>query len=78
MPHLTALFALNLMHCQMRLQISRVKNIGNVFKLSGVEFRLVPPYGGILVFLPFGATGTSGRHPTVRRHQTGILHSSFS
>ena len=34
---------------QRRLQISRVKNIGGVFELSGVAFRLVPSYGGILV-----------------------------
>ena len=28
----------------------RVKNIGNVFELSGVAFRLAKPYGGLLVF----------------------------
>ena len=33
---------------QRRLQISRVKNVGKVFELSGV-FRLDPPYGGLLV-----------------------------
>ena len=32
-----------------RLQISRVKNIGNVFELIGVAFHLAPPYGGLLV-----------------------------
>ena len=26
------------------------EDIGNVFDLSGVAFRLAPPYGGILVF----------------------------
>ena len=43
MPHPTALFASSLMQCQSRLQISRLKNIGNVFKLSGVAFHIVPP-----------------------------------
>ena len=28
---------------------SLVKNIGNVFELSGLAFRLVPLYGGLLV-----------------------------
>ena len=42
-----ALFPLNLMHCQMHLQISRVRNIGNVYKLSSVAFCLVPPTGGL-------------------------------
>ena len=32
MPHPTALFAINQMQCQRRLQISRVKNIGNGFR----------------------------------------------
>ena len=32
-----------------RRQISRVKDIGSVFKSSGAAFRLVPPYGGLLV-----------------------------
>ena len=49
MPHPTALFALSLIQCQRRLQISRVKNIGNVSILSGVAFRLAPPHGGLLV-----------------------------
>ena len=49
MPHPTALFALSVLHCQRRLQISRVKNIGNVFELSGEAFRLAPLYGGFLV-----------------------------
>ena len=50
MPHPTVLFALNLMQCQRRLQISRVKNIGSLFELSGVGFRLVvPSYGGLLI-----------------------------
>ena len=48
-PHSTALFALNLMQRQRRLQFSRVKNIGNVFELSGMAFHLAPPYGGLLV-----------------------------
>ena len=34
---------------QRRLQISQVKNIGNVFELSSVAFRLAPAYGGLLV-----------------------------
>ena len=42
MPHWMALFALNLMQCQRGLEISRVKNVGNVFELSGVAFRLAP------------------------------------
>ena len=37
------------MQCQRRLQISRVKNIGNVLEHSGAAFRLAIPYGGILV-----------------------------
>ena len=37
-----------------RLQISRVKNIGRVFESSGVAFRLVPPYGGLLVSNEYG------------------------
>ena len=41
--------ALGLMQCRRRLQISGVKNIGSVSKLSGVAFRLAPPYGGLLV-----------------------------
>ena len=49
MPHPMTLFALSLMQCQRRLQISRVKNIGNVFELRGVAFRLAPPYGGLNV-----------------------------
>ena len=36
------LFALCLVQCQRRLQISDVKNIGNVVELSGVAFRLAP------------------------------------
>ena len=31
-----------------RVQIFRVKNIGEVFELNGVAFRLAPPYGGLL------------------------------
>ena len=53
MHHPTALFALS-MQCQWSLQISRVKNIGNVLELSGVAFRLAPPHGG-LVLLHSGA-----------------------
>ena len=45
MPHPTTLFALSLMQCQRRLQISRVKNIGNIIELRGMAFCLVPPYG---------------------------------
>ena len=37
------------MQRQTRLQISRVKNVGNVFELSDVAFRLAPPYGGLLI-----------------------------
>ena len=37
--------------CQRRLKISRAKNIGSVFELSGVFFRLSPPYGGFLVII---------------------------
>ena len=47
-----ALFASSLMHCQRRLQISRVKNIGNVSRLKRRAFRLASPYGG-LRFLSF-------------------------
>ena len=32
-----------------RLQISRMKNIGSVFELSGVAFCLAPLHGGLLV-----------------------------
>ena len=49
MPHPTALLALILMQCQRSVQISRVRNIGNVFELSGVAFRIAPPYGGFLL-----------------------------
>ena len=49
MPHPTALFALSLIQRQVHLQISRVRNIGNVFNLSGVVFRIGAPYGGLLV-----------------------------
>ena len=51
MPHPTALFAFSLMQCKRRLQISRAKNIGNVFESSGVSFRTPQPYGGLLVVL---------------------------
>ena len=37
------------MQCQRRLQISQMKNIGSVFELSGVAFRLASPLGGLLV-----------------------------
>ena len=36
------------MQCQRRLQIYRLKNIDEVFELSGVAFRLAPPYGWLL------------------------------
>ena len=36
---------------QRHLTIYRVRNIGRVFELSGVAFRLVPPYGGLLVII---------------------------
>ena len=49
MPHPTASFALSLMQCQRRLQISRAKNIGKVLEKSGVTFRLAPSCGGLLV-----------------------------
>ena len=49
MPHPTAFFALSLMQCQTPLQLSRLKNIGNVFELSDVAFRLAPPCGELLV-----------------------------
>ena len=39
------------------LQISRVKNIGNVLKQSGVAVRLAPPYGGLLIQYKFHADG---------------------
>ena len=41
-------FELSLMQCHRRLEIYRVKNIGSVFGLSGVAFRLAPPYDGLL------------------------------
>ena len=31
---------------------SNLKNIGNVLELSGVAFRLAPPFGGLLVSIP--------------------------
>ena len=34
---------------QRHVQISRVRNIDSVFDLTGVAFRLVPPYGGLRV-----------------------------
>ena len=46
-----ALFVLNLMQCQRRLQNSRVKNIGNVFELSSVTFRPATEYCGLIVEL---------------------------
>ena len=36
------------MQCQRRLQISRLKNLGNVLQQTGVVFRLAPPDGGLL------------------------------
>ena len=36
-------FALSVMQCQRRLQISWVKNIGSIFDVSGIALRLVPP-----------------------------------
>ena len=39
------------MPCQKRLQISRVKHIGNVLEQCGVAFRLAPPDGGLLVLI---------------------------
>ena len=51
--HLCYSFALNLMQCQRRLQIYRVTNIGNVFELSGMAFRLATPYGGLLLLSTF-------------------------
>ena len=47
-PHPTALFALSLMQCERPLQISRVKNIGNVLEYSGVTFRLAQLMVGFL------------------------------
>ena len=38
-----------ILQCQVRLQISRVKTIARVFDLSGVAFRLIPSYCGLLV-----------------------------
>ena len=40
---------LSVLQRQRRLRISRVKNIGSVLELSGVAFRILPPYGGLLV-----------------------------
>ena len=37
------------MQCPGRLQIFRVENIGSVFELSCVAFRLAQPYGGLIV-----------------------------
>ena len=51
MPHPTALFAINLMQCQIRLEISCAKNIGNAFELSDVALRLAPPYDGLFVII---------------------------
>ena len=39
------------MHCERRLQIYRVKKIGNDFELSGVAFRPASPYDGLLVLV---------------------------
>ena len=44
-------FALSVMQCQSHLRISCVKNIGSVLELSGVAFRLAPPYGWFLVII---------------------------
>ena len=47
---------------QRRLQIYRVKNIGRVFELSGVAFRLVSPYGRLLVeYITLLSMSTVGR-----------------
>ena len=48
-PGTLTIFALSLMQRQMRLQISRVKNIGGVFELSGWCFAL--PRRGLGFFL---------------------------
>ena len=42
-------FSSSLVQCKRRRQISRVKNIDSVVELSGVAFRLAPPYGRLLV-----------------------------
>ena len=49
MLHLTTLFALRLIECERRLQISQVKNISNIFELSIVAFCPAAPYGELLV-----------------------------
>ena len=48
-----------------RLQISPVRNVGRVFELSGVVFRLIPPYGGLLVTI----SDCFGLNTTVYRAQ---------
>ena len=64
MPLPTALFTLGLIQCQRRLHISKVENIGNVFELSGVAFRLAPPYGGLIVRRETQGTKTSNNQTT--------------
>ena len=68
MLHLTTLFALSVMQCQRRLQISRVKNIDSVFCLSGVAFLLAPPYGGLRV--SFDALRADADRMTVARSRS--------
>ena len=53
---------------QRRFQISRVKNIGS-FQIKRHAFRLVPPYGGVLVLI-FCFTGYSFCHEA-RAHLNG-------
>ena len=55
-PETLRFCALSIMECQRRVQISRLKNIGGVFELSGMAFRLAPAYGGLLVACFFVTT----------------------
>ena len=67
MPHPTALFALSQMRCQRRLQISQEKNIGNVFELSGMAFRLALHYVGLLALILRRTVVHNGPTPLNRR-----------
>ena len=57
-------------HVKKRLQISRVENIGRVFELSGVAFRLVPPYGMLLVINTIGLSCTVWHNAQRGKRQT--------
>ena len=59
------------MQCQRRVQIYRVKNIGNVSEQSGVAFRLTTRGGGLLV-----KSSLNGISPSTRGLQNEIIEES--